>query len=611
MNKIKHASVITAYRGVALSALTAILAAGCAPVDETDAHTSQPAVFGTDDRQDVYAHTDGWMKAIARQSTVAIMTSSSVNTTNANNVTFTSPTLGARYNLCATERFRNDPTAAECTGTLIDDDLVLTSGGCVQDAAQCADTRIVFNYYRDSTSALHTVTTSDVFRCASLVARRAGWVGGRWLQYSIVRLDRPAAPRFTPVPMRRSPPTLVDGQRLGSVANGLGLPAKVDTGVTVRDAHALTRDWFLANVDVFSSGAGLWDLNNYEFAGIVDGFYTHNILSGATCNTINACAETGCTGEGSTYLRNILDDYCATNTNPRLCSPPAAPVNDDHARAIRLTLGAGETTVTGTTSGATRDGPAVPCNNTSGGNVWYSFVLLQPEVVYLDTAGSNTDTSVFITDSRGNPVAGQPGNPNAGLCNDNAGCTTGGFQWAAESRTAGVLGVGTYFVSVSAGYSHNFTLHLQHMPVRAGSYFYAPQLSGDGTARTFLTGTSAASSATCGGTGSGEDVRWFVSCGAQPQLFSVCQGDGGAFTRQSGSNTYDPVMYLRSAQTGADVTCNDDGPSTSNCVGTGGDTRPFGSRLASVTVPRGLNALFVDSRTGGPGMAYTLRYTVR
>ena len=56
---------------------------------------------------------------------------------------------------------------------------------------------------------------------------------------------------------------------------------------------------------------------------------------------------------------------------------------------------------------------------------------------------------------------------------------------------------------------------------------------------------------------------------------------------------------------------NDDGPSTANCVGTGGDTLPFGSRLASVTVPRGLNALFVDSRTGASGMAYTLRYTVR
>lgn len=70
-------------------------------------------------------------------------------------------------------------------------------------------------------------------------------------------------------------------------------------------------------------------------------------------------------------------------------------------------------------------------------------------------------------------------------------------------------------------------------------------------------------------------------------------------------------MYLRSAQTGSDVTCNDDGPSTANCVGTGGDTRPYGARLANVTVPRGLNALFVDSRTGASGMAYTLRYTVR
>lgn len=609
MNTIKHGSNISAYRGVALSALTAILAAGCAPVDEMDSQTSQPEVYGTDNRQDVYAHPDGWMKALARQSTVAIMESSMINMANPSNVTFNAPTAGSRYNLCATERFRDELSASYCAGTLIDDDLVLTTGSCVQTAADCANARFVFGYYHDAARTPHTVTTSDVFRCSSIVAWRSVG-GGNNVPYSVVRLDRRAAPRFTPTRVRRSSAQLSAGQRLGSVGYGLGIPAKVDTGGAVRwtgsSAIFTTIDTTLG-----SDGAGVWDLNNYELAGFYVRTGGEQLLSNGTCNTVSACAETGCGGSFVYSARSILDDYCATNANPRLCSPPAAPANDDHARAIRLTLGAGETTVTGTTQGATRDGPAVPCNNTSGGNVWYSFVLLQPEVVYLDTAGSNTDTSLFITDSRGNPIAGQPGNPNAGLCNDNAGCTTGGFQWAGESRTAGVLGVGTYFVSVSERDSRSFTLHLQHMPVRAGSYFYTPQLAGDGTARASLTGTSAASSATCGGTGSGEDVRWFVSCGAQPQLFSLCQGDGGAFTRQSGSNTYDPVMYLRSAQTGSDVTCNDDGPSTSNCVGTGGDTRPFGSRLASVTVPRGLNALFVDSRTGGPGMTYSLRYTVR
>lgn len=615
MKTITHGSTLTASRGVALPTLTVLLAAGCAPVDEAEPQAAQPSVYGTDERQDVYAHPDGWMKALARQSTVALMRASMINTTSTS-VTFNATTAGARYGLCSTEPLRNDPAAADCTGTLIDDDLVLTTGSCVENAAVCADTRFVFGYHRDAAGAMHPVTAGDVFRCSSLVARRVGTFNGRFYNYAIARLDRSATPRFTPVAFRRPTATLPVGRRLGTVTHDLGTPARIDAGGKVRDPRAASLDYFLATTDTaVGQGSGVWDLTNYEFVGLQSSD-PQGLLRNGSCNTSSICAETGCTGTMVFHTRAILDDFCATNISPRLCTPPSPPANDDHAHAIRLTLGAGETTVTGTTQGATRDGPAVSCECTSGGNVWYSFSLLQPEVVYLDTAGSNLNTSLFLTDARGNLLAGQAGNPNPGLCNDNAGCTTGGFQWSAESRTAGVLGVGTYFVSVGACnpgnlYPGSFTLHLQHMPVRAASYLHPAQLSGDGAVSASLSGASVASSATCGGTASGEDARWFVSCGAQPQLFSLCRGDGGAFSRQVGSNTYNPVMYLRSGQTGAEVHCNDDGPSASNCTGTGGDALPYGARLANVTVPRGLNALFVDSRTGASGMTYTLRYTVR
>ena len=46
-----------------------------------------------------------------------------------------------------------------------------------------------------------------------------------------------------------------------------------------------------------------------------------------------------------------------------------------------------------------------------------------------------------------------------------------------------------------------------------------------------------AQTSTCGGTASGEDVRWFTTCGA-PQFFSLCEGDGGAYTsRRTSSET--------------------------------------------------------------------------
>jgi hypothetical protein len=52
-----------------------------------------------------------------------------------------------------------------------------------------------------------------------------------------------------------------------------------------------------------------------------------------------------------------------------------------------------------------------------------------------------------------------------------------------------------------------------------------------------------------------------------------------------------------------------------DCRGTGGDTMQFGSRLNDISAPRGIHAVYVDSRTGGDAtlaaMDYTLRYAVR
>ena len=75
---------------------------------------------------------------------------------------------------------------------------------------------------------------------------------------------------------------------------------------------------------------------------------------------------------------------------------------------------------------------------------------------------------------------------------------------------------------------------------------------------------------------------------------------------------------MRSAQTGMDVSCNDDGMAMggTDCRGTDGASttllsQQYGSRLNNVTAPRGINAVFVDERFGGSGMQYTLRYQVR
>lgn len=348
--------------------------------------------------------------------------------------------------------------------------------------------------------------------------------------------------------------------------------------------------------------------------------------SGSTCNagvcsTVCAAGQTQCSGR----CVNVQTDAahcgacgaaCAAGTG--CAAGRCGASNDARASARVITLGAAETTVTGTTAGATHDGPMVPCGCTSGADVWFRFTLAQREVVYLDTAGSTLDTSLSITDASGAPVPAQSasGNTNLGLCNDDGGCGSGtaGFTSGLNSRTAGVLNAGTWYVAVGGCGTGAFTLRVQHLSTTLGSFFYSGRLQGDGTASTVLVGSSRIAG-TCGGTSSGEDVRWFVTCGARQQFFSLCASDGGTYTRRSSSATFDPAMYIRTALTGSESVCNDDGGTMggSNCRGTGtGDlTSSYGSRLNNVTAGRGLHALVVDERSGGSGMSYTLRYIVR
>jgi hypothetical protein len=283
-------------------------------------------VYGTDNRQDVYAHPDATLRARAQQSTVSMMRSFTLNPADPNNITFRASTLRETRNLCPTERFLEDPTASICSGTLIDDDVVLTAGHCI-DSSSCADMRFVFNYYRTTADTLKTVSTADVFRCATVVTRKQGSV-----DYALVRLDRPATPRFTPAPVKTGNSALAAGQSVAVIGSGSGIPFKVDTGGSVRDPRAGTLDYFVGNTDTFggNSGSGVYETSSYSVAGILVRGDTDYVPNG-DCNVVNVCPQTGCRGEDSTYVYPAIDAFCRTTSNAsaRLCGNKSADFNSD------------------------------------------------------------------------------------------------------------------------------------------------------------------------------------------------------------------------------------------------------------------------------------------
>jgi len=283
-----------------------------------------PVVYGTDNRTDVYAHSNATLRARAQQSTVALMRPAMLNTTNPNNVTFNAYPLGhaQAQNLCTTERFRDDPAAAFCSGTLIDDDLVLTAGHCF-DTISCADTRFVFNFRRTGATAMQPVTTQDIFSCQSIVVRQYSFdVNGKYQDYAIVRLDRAATPRFTPAPVRPWSSALPQNQSVTVIGSSSGIPFKIDSGGTVRYGNPGTLDTFVDTTDTFpgNSGAGVYENTGFTLAGLHARGNAENYVSNGTCNTVKVCAETECTGQFATYVRPALSAYCQVASSTRLCN---------------------------------------------------------------------------------------------------------------------------------------------------------------------------------------------------------------------------------------------------------------------------------------------------
>lgn len=314
--------------------------------DEAVTDKGKAVVYGTDNRTDVYAHADVTMRARALQSTVALISTSDLITTTPSAIRFRASTLAQAEGLCAGQRFANDPTPAFCSGTLIDDDLVLTAGHCVTTAAECASTRFVFKFARSSATALEPVTADDVFSCAGIVARAETQTAQGVSDFALLRLNRSAAPRFVPAPVRRSTAALLTGQRVGVIGSGSGVPFKIDTGGSVRDPG--NGSSFEATTDTFggNSGSGVYELDGYTVAGILVQGDTDYVANGS-CNVVNVCRESGCSGETVVSSHVALAALCRAAPSSRLCgvaTPPPPPALPAFAFSGRSTTNATRST---------------------------------------------------------------------------------------------------------------------------------------------------------------------------------------------------------------------------------------------------------------------------
>ncbi len=208
---------------------------------------ARAAIYGTDDRLQLYEETDDDWRTLGEQSIVmklragwGICDGATVSPTT---------TLGEYQNLCEGEAYIDDPVLASCSATLVDSDLIVIARHCVLEDDACATASFVPGPRRASADELVMPGPEDIYACRRVVAELDG------VDIAFVQLDRPVD-GMTPATLGPTPE--LDAP-LGVLGFPTGTPMKVARACNVRGMNnaGLVQhdcDTFMGN-----SGSGVFD----------------------------------------------------------------------------------------------------------------------------------------------------------------------------------------------------------------------------------------------------------------------------------------------------------------------------------------------------------------
>lgn len=273
-------------------ALTATVSVGFA------SQLAPKVIYGEDNRADVYQVTDAQLLEVA-DSTVALIAKTDM-TQDGTQYKIKAKSFGSTMGLCQDEAFANQPSAANCSGSLIGDDLVMTAGHCI-DVNNCSKYNFVFGYKMNSASTANTVLPqTDVYGCKQIMTREYTTKQ----DYAVIQLDRPVQGRKV---LRLSQNPADVGEDIYVVGHPSGLPTKIAGGAKVRSSE---KEFFVTNLDTYggNSGSAVFSAKTHEIIGIlVRGAQDFKFDRTNKCYRSNVCEQDGCRGEDVTHVRYVTD----------------------------------------------------------------------------------------------------------------------------------------------------------------------------------------------------------------------------------------------------------------------------------------------------------------
>lgn len=256
-------------------------------------------IYGTDDRADVYQVDRAELRELA-DSTVALIPNTNMRLVNGM-FTITASSFGDEMSLCKDEPYYDQPLAANCSGSLVGEDLIATAGHCVTSNSDCKKYSFVFGFrMQDAKTAPMSISSDDVYACKEIVSREYS----SRQDYALVRLDR-AVRGHRVLTLAQTPAQ--PGDEIFVIGHPVGLPTKIAGGAAVRTQSG---EYFTANLDTYggNSGSAVFNARTLEVVGIlVRGAQDFAYDRQNQCTRSNYCADDACHGEDATNISYIVE----------------------------------------------------------------------------------------------------------------------------------------------------------------------------------------------------------------------------------------------------------------------------------------------------------------
>ena len=267
-----------------------------AEIDKVSSTVNAKVIYGDDNRVDVIDYPDQDVQ-LAASSVAAMIPQNRVNSSGE----LSGQEIGKKYSLCDDQRFRDQKIIANCTGFLVDDDLLVTAGHCMPDTKLCGDEKWVFGFHGES----YQVSPDDIYSCKKVVSVVDS--SDSDIDYALIQLDRVVSNR-APLKIRRKGSVSV-GESLIIMGHPTGLPLKIADQAQIRSKNNV---YFTANLDSFGGNSGSPVLNEQTLE--VEGILVRgedDYINRGECRVVNECADNACDGEESTLISLVqgLDHF--------------------------------------------------------------------------------------------------------------------------------------------------------------------------------------------------------------------------------------------------------------------------------------------------------------